>query len=393
MDTKLNPIIPLKKEEETKKFKLIISKNIEKQIRRLCTKFPTKEWSGQLFFIEKEGNISNVESLVIEAIDLFPADLGSSTYTEYDNMDRINTNSYSHQEYMDEKNILEASIGHIHSHNAMGVFFSGTDANEIATHAKMHDYYLSLIVNNNMDCVAQICETVEIVTIKRITGRNGVVVTDEKRSDGVIKYDAIIEFEAAKPLEDILFEKALTALDKFVATKIAKPIQSYSYPNYGKVINNYASGANLYNKKKPMNNSKPAFKQKDFLDDSETFMPIKITQNSEDLALAILSGWAMDSEFNYETPLLVDIEEFIDMVGRDKVILSEFSGIRQYVESNSDKILAICKDYSIPAGDISGVIKQIEYSLDSELAPWNTDYYTYEQRGIINSCIAAIKTI
>ena len=393
IENKISNTIPLKKDEEAKKFKLIISKNIEKQIRRLCSKFPTKEWSGPLFFIEKEGSILDVESLVIEAIDLFPADLGSGSYTEYDNMDRINSKLYSHQEYMDDKDLLEASVGHIHSHNTMGSFFSPTDDTEIVSHAKNHDYYLSLIVNNNMQCVAKICEVVEIIDIKKVIGRNGIPVVTEKKSDGVIKYDAIIEFEESKRIEDEFFEKAMDALDEFVKTKI-QPTNLYGNNFYSKYLTR-PSDYGFNNKNTSISQQ---YIQRDLLDDlpdSNPFIkPNKLVSNSEDLALAVLSGWVLDEKFNYEEPTLVYIEEFIDLIQKDGTILSLIeTSLKPYINKYSDKILAICKDYNIPASNVDGIIKQIEYSLEAELAPWNADYYSQEQVDIINSIITILKSL
>ena len=39
-------------------------------------------------------------------------------------------------------------VGHIHSHNVMRVFFSGTDMDELHDNAPSHNFYVSLIVNN-----------------------------------------------------------------------------------------------------------------------------------------------------------------------------------------------------------------------------------------------------
>lgn len=397
--------IPLKKTEELKKFKLIISKDLEKKIRRLCDKYPTKEWSGPLFFREKEGSIMDVSSLVIECMDLFPADLGSATYTEYDNMERIINNTYSHQEYMDDKDLLEATIGHIHSHNNMPSFFSGTDESELTGHAKNHDYYLSLIVNNHLQCVAKICEVVEIVTIKKTTGRNGIITTEEKRTDGVIQYDAEIEFEESKPIDDILFEKAITALEEHEKNKIkVTPI------NYGKQqiydpltrmyktytpVKTYQQGFNL---PKKQDLSQQKIKKEDVIDDFVGDYSDKefgnFSSNSDDLTIAILSGWAMDSEFNYNDPILSGIDEIVGLMEKDVSMISELSlTMEPYINRHIDSILAICGDYSIPASNTEEVLRQMEYSIEGELAPWNSDFYTQNQFGIINSIIKAIKSI
>jgi len=53
-------------------------------------------------------------------------------------------------------------IGHIHSHNTMGVFFSGTDMSELNDNSASHNFYLSLIVNNFMDFTAKVAFRGEI---------------------------------------------------------------------------------------------------------------------------------------------------------------------------------------------------------------------------------------
>jgi hypothetical protein len=396
--------IPLKKEEESKKFKLIISKDLEKKIRRLCEKYPTKEWSGPLFFREKEGSIMDVSSLVIECLDVFPADLGSSTYTEYDNMERITSNTYSHQEYMDDKDLLEATIGHIHSHNSMPSFFSVTDETELTSHAKNHDYYLSLIVNNSLQCVAKICEIVEIVTIKKTTGRGGVITTEEKRTNGVIQYDSEIEFEESRPIGDVLFEKALTALEEHEKNKVKTlPINYGKAQYYNPATRNYQNyqphtPPKTYSQsfdlpKKPTVGSEGSIKNEIFDDTEETDFP-KFYTNSEDLTIAILSGWAMDSEFNYNDPILIGVDEIVGLMEKDPSVISELGlTLRSYITKYLDQILAICKDYSIPASNIDGILKQMENSVETELAPWNMDFYTPNQVGIINAIIKSIKSI
>ena len=61
-----------------------------------------------------------------------------------------------------------------------------------------------------MQCVAKICEVVEIIDIKKVIGRYGIPVVTEKKSDGVIKYDAIIEFEESKELKMNFLKKLWT---------------------------------------------------------------------------------------------------------------------------------------------------------------------------------------
>ena len=120
------------------------------QIQYLCQQIAKVEWSGILFY-KTEGSIQNPETFKIILEDILPLHKGTSTYTEYTFDERV-------VEYMMENEHLEeCRIGHIHSHNTMGVFFSGTDWSELEDNASNHNYYLSLIVNNFMDFCAKVC--------------------------------------------------------------------------------------------------------------------------------------------------------------------------------------------------------------------------------------------
>lgn len=120
------------------------------QIQYLCQQIAKVEWSGILFY-KTEGSIQDPENFKIILEDILPLHKGTSTYTEYTFDERV-------IEYIEENEHLEeCRIGHIHSHNTMGVFFSGTDWSELEDNAPNHNYYLSLIVNNFMDFCAKVC--------------------------------------------------------------------------------------------------------------------------------------------------------------------------------------------------------------------------------------------
>ena len=62
-------------------YKLIIPGNVEEKIRYLLRKFPSTEWSGVLFTTH-EGTFEN-NDLVITCKDIYPMDLGNTTFTEF----------------------------------------------------------------------------------------------------------------------------------------------------------------------------------------------------------------------------------------------------------------------------------------------------------------------
>jgi hypothetical protein len=129
--------------------KLLISNKVYEQIKLLCSEIPDVEWSGVLFHSSK-GFIDRPESFELKAEYILPMDKGTSGYTSYEfNEDYINA-------ITEKPELLNYSISHVHSHNLMSVFFSGTDNEELQENAPNYDYYLSLIVNNKMEMTARV---------------------------------------------------------------------------------------------------------------------------------------------------------------------------------------------------------------------------------------------
>lgn len=135
--------------EKDTKIKLVVPNIFYQQIDYICKKIPNKEWSGVLFY-EVNGSIKDTRNLILTVKDLLPLDIGSSTYTSYE----FGTDFVKY--LMENPELQDYKIGHIHSHQAMGTFFSGTDMNELEENAENHNFYLSLIVNNAMDFKAKV---------------------------------------------------------------------------------------------------------------------------------------------------------------------------------------------------------------------------------------------
>lgn len=90
--------------------------------------------------------------MILTVEDILPMNKGTQAYTEYSLDERV-------IDYMMDNETMEKGwkMGHIHSHNTMAVFFSGTDWSELEDNAPHHNFYLSLIVNNFMDFCAKVC--------------------------------------------------------------------------------------------------------------------------------------------------------------------------------------------------------------------------------------------
>lgn len=133
---------------------LTISDDILNKIQYLCFKISKVEWSGVLFY-SIQGDITDPSEFSVKIEDILPMDKGSSAYTEY------NLDSRFVDYLMDNPNAMDWKVGHIHSHNTMNVFFSGTDMQELNDNAPNHNYYLSLIVNNFNEFCAKLCYVAE----------------------------------------------------------------------------------------------------------------------------------------------------------------------------------------------------------------------------------------
>lgn len=120
------------------------------QIKHLCRNIAKVEWSGVLFY-KVEGSIRDPKEMVLTLEDILPMNKGTQAYTEYTFDEKVI------EHMMENEHLEECKIGHIHSHNTMAVFFSGTDWSELEDNAPNHNFYLSLIVNNFMDFCAKVC--------------------------------------------------------------------------------------------------------------------------------------------------------------------------------------------------------------------------------------------
>lgn len=140
--------------------KVIMPKKVLDQIKYLCRNISEVEWSGVLYY-NIEGSIKNPENLVLTLEEILPLHKGTSGYTEYEFGEAFV------EHMMENEHLDNCKMGHIHSHNNMAVFFSGTDWSELEDNAPNHNFYLSLIVNNRMDFQAKVCFIAETKDIKK----------------------------------------------------------------------------------------------------------------------------------------------------------------------------------------------------------------------------------
>lgn len=119
---------------------MIIPEEVEKKIRYLQNIYPSTEWSGVLFF-KYTGSFE--DNLAITCVDIYPMDLGNSTFTEF-NMNEEVTSYVA--EHMDT--LWDCEMGLVHSHHNMSTFFSSTDTDTLREEGNARNTFVSLIVNN-----------------------------------------------------------------------------------------------------------------------------------------------------------------------------------------------------------------------------------------------------
>jgi hypothetical protein len=175
------------------KVPLYVSEKLQRQVRYLCEKVWDKEWSGPLFY-NTVGTFGTPDFKVF-AEELYLLDIGTGSYTEYDTTDPDLIKFL-----MDNPSIRSMKRGHIHSHNNMGVFFSGTDDSELVENSEFHNFYVSLIVNNKNEMCAKIAFRAKVNTRTAITmqyrGVNGEDLSEntenESEETGVYSYECVI---------------------------------------------------------------------------------------------------------------------------------------------------------------------------------------------------------
>jgi len=178
------------------------------KIKYLCNKISQVEWSGVLFYSLK-GNIKNPSKMVCVIEDILPMDMGSAAYTEYSFDDRVVTFLQEEEERFDWH------IGHIHSHNNMKTFFSGTDMSELNDNSENHNFYLSLIVNNAMDLTAKVAQRIKLKDISFLANdRDGNTYSKKLANDKEVLmiYDCNIKI----PKSELLENSFIRSVDKII---------------------------------------------------------------------------------------------------------------------------------------------------------------------------------
>lgn len=181
-------------------------KNVLHEIQYLCRAINRVEWSGILFY-ETTGDIKRPKDFKIKLLSILPMDKGSSAATDYELDERY----INH--LMDNPDLFEANIGHIHSHHTMETYFSGVDMDELKTNSVSHNFYLSLIVNNFGDFVAKV--SFEGNAQRKIKGVPLTTLDGDGNEYEVLKRDYVVE-------EKVLFEYDCDVVSKVETISVSE---------------------------------------------------------------------------------------------------------------------------------------------------------------------------
>ena len=190
--------------------KTVVTVDVYNKMKYLCEKISAVEWSGVLFYTV-EGSIKDPKNMVITMQNILPLDKGTSGYTEYTLDERLT------DFLMDNPSHLGYKIGHIHSHNTMSVFFSGTDMEELTENSESHNYYFSFIVNNKMEMTAKVGQMAksQSKSITNLLDDNGETYSVEslEETKTVVVYDCVIH-NTYVSVEDEVFKKNVEEIMK-----------------------------------------------------------------------------------------------------------------------------------------------------------------------------------
>lgn len=366
------------------------------KIKYLCRAIPKVEWSGILLYAV-EGSIKEPLKMKIILKDIILMNKGSQAYTEYNfNEKKRDQSGYvdRHIDYTNEhEEALEWHIGHIHSHNTMNVFFSGTDMDELHENSECHNFYLSLIVNNFMDFCCKVAfrgtASTKVDMPYIAMDENGNEYTIEEATFNVKKeklfiYDCEIESKAEKIKVNSAFANNVTEVIE-EADK-PKPVHT-TYPASSQqssvVVNQPVAKTNITPQatiKKV--EQKPSDIVRGFVDDIpfdelDTLFPKDEPEDIELFIMSLLTGGSIEEGCETLMDVLEYIAAFEDSISSDDVskavvdnyapfyekMFEEQSENPNFFRALTEDVIGMLEDYEGEYEFLSKAIMSIKYIL------------------------------
>ena len=234
--------------------KIIITKELQKIIDYLHTAIGSIEWSGVLFYQLTKGNLNTLRDLEFTAKFLYPMNVGSSIYTEFEYSGEV-MNAYD--VYPDA---IQCSTGLLHTHHGMGAYLSSTDISELSENCKHFNYYISLVVDFKRTYKCKVFFPSMTTTVQKSTfkGKSGepLTVNIKKEEEIILIGDLDISFEEEIISENWLIERVKDLQKPKQVVKTFTPSENFNNFNRKNVIEDLGDYDTYYENLKLFNQSK-----------------------------------------------------------------------------------------------------------------------------------------
>lgn len=327
--------------------KLKITKEVQKIIDELHQKVGNTEWSGVIFFKLTKGDYKTLKNLEFTTVFLYPLDIGTQTFTEF-NYD---------EEIISAYDLCEEAIfshrGIIHTHHNMNTFFSGTDKSELIDNSKKYNFYLSLIVNfkGEYSC--------KIAIPSKVKRKNEYSIKDPNGAEISIKNDEILDAVLISDLEIEYYEnknKIRTWIDDVIdRLKISKNKKTMEMPDLFSAYsfeNNYTNDNHIK-------------KEKRIKSDEELFLnSLFIMKGDVDSHNGLLDDLDfLFSTIDIDPETIMDYEQFISS-DFDDIYLETFNNNQDQIQKkkiikNTIILLEELKDYFHSYSDLHTILLKI----------------------------------
>ncbi len=367
-----NPNKPSTIYNMSKKGVLQITPMLAAQITALHKFVGPKEWSGVLVYRTISEDIANPENFRAVAEGIFPMDIGTGAYTEYEH-DEDTLEMFERYPKADPATVkTPLKLGQIHTHHNMSAYFSGTDNDELKENAGKYNYYLSLIVNFNGDYCAKIAfeAKTETQTKKRVEYKvknkwSRFEQKNEEKSEMVlVTFDLEVKVQV-----DEWFNERMRSLNKYKPTTNAYNHSSSNNRTYPSGVVNRSGHPIQQQSQAPTYSPRPLSQVimgeplRTKIKDKLSFLLLK----NKELAMSTKFYWAFDRAHElHKTP--TEIQAYSEDV------LSRFDGwIKEYFEDEvkgdiagfmeekiTREVLAQCKAYQSGFPVAANFVKELE---------------------------------
>lgn len=244
----------MKSQEIGKIGKIVIPEKIENYINYLHKTIGATEWSGILFYKLTSGNINKLKDLVFQVEMIYPMNIGTSAYTEFDYNSEV-MNAYDISE-----ELISCSTGHCHTHHTMSTFYSKDDTEELLGNCKNFNYYITLIVNFAKDYKCKIAFPTKAKVNKEYTIKNNegkfIKAKSSLEEEIILVGDLDIEFENKIETEEWIVKRVAELKNQAIEKAKAKTATP-TYSTMGTFPSGTYAQPTLFNQPQVVDNWKP----------------------------------------------------------------------------------------------------------------------------------------